>query len=306
MVEVVSVPLEKAVLFVIDGMDTVNFTMGYAPVLGGIHGKTAVGIAHTEVLGAGAAITPIAHAMMGTGAVVVAHRPGEETVGRSFDYFGRTVETIGHVAKEAGMTIAAVGKNEAAIVLGGTDLLDISRLEKDGVNASDDKAVAGEILKIIESMGRGILVANYGQVDLSGHKRDVAGVIRAVQKADGIVSQIMARVDLSRTLVVIAADHGTNPITGDHNTAPTPLCLITDKIKGRVNMGVVHNLEIALTITSALGLRPPQQAVGRELLSLAVADHPDLNYLPQVLRQLDEIYRKESPRHQTGVGEVGA
>lgn len=297
--------LQKAVLFVIDGMDTVNFTMGYAPVLNGLHGKTAVGVAHTEVLGAGAAITPVAHAMMGTGAVVVAHRPGVETVGRSFDYYGRTVETIGDVAREAGMTIAAVGKNEAAIVLGGTDRLDISRLEKDGLNASDDKAVAEEMLKVIESMDRGILVANYGQVDLSGHARDVAGLIQAVQKADGIVSQIMTRVDLERTLVVIAADHGTNPITGDHNTAPTPLCLITEQIKGRVNLGVVHNLEIAVTITAALGLRQPEQAVGRNLLALAVTDNPDLNYQPQVQQQLDELYQQKPPRYRMGAEENG-
>ncbi len=38
---------------------------------------------------------------------------------------------------------------------------------------------------------------------------------------------------------------------------------------GRVDLGVVHKLEIAFTIASALGLSAPPAALGRDLFKLA-------------------------------------
>ncbi|MDW7675089.1 MAG: alkaline phosphatase family protein [Bacillota bacterium] len=288
----------KVLLLIIDGMDTVNFTMGNTPTLNGLHGKTAVGVAHTEIIGAGAAITPVAHAMMGTGFNVVAHRPGLETVGRSYDYYGNPVETIGDVCRQYGYTTAAVGKNEAAIVLGGIDRLDIKRLEESGVDAGNADLLAKEIINVIKSFNKGVLVANYAHVDLTAHCKDVIKLIDAVEKADKMVKEIMAGIDLKETLVIIASDHGTNPVTGNHNTAPTPLCLITDQIKGRKNLGVVHNIEIAITVTTALGLPKPDKALGRDLLALALNENQASNYQIELNKQLDEVWRTSGPRHQ--------
>ncbi|MGF7186040.1 2,3-bisphosphoglycerate-independent phosphoglycerate mutase [Desulfitispora alkaliphila] len=290
--------INKVLLLIIDGMDTVNFTMASTPTLSGLHGKTAVGVAHTEIIGAGAAITPIAHGMIGTGYNVLAHRPGNATVGRSFDYYGNPVETIGDVCIKNNYATGAVGKNEAAIVLGGIDKVQISRLEKDGINAGDHKQVAGHILSVLEEIDRGVVVANFGKVDLMAHMGDVVKVIEAVEQADAIVTRIMEDIDLSSTLVVIASDHGTNPITGNHNTAPTPLCLITDKIKGRVNLGVVHNMEIANTVTAALGLPNPAQALGRDLLKLAIGETDDHNYQIEMKKQLDKLWQSQEQRHE--------
>lgn len=294
--------VQKAVLLVIDGMDCVNFTMAHTPAMHGLHGKTAVGVAHTEILGAGTAITPIAHGMMGTGYNVIAHRPGWEATGRPYDYYGSPVETIGDVAREAGMLTAAIGKNEAAIVLGGTDVVDLRRLEIDGINAGDDQVVADEALALLDEMERGILVANYSDVDMMGHQRNVSRLIDSVERADGIVSRLLASVDLEETLLVITADHGTNPFTGNHNTAPTPLCLITGQIKGRTNLGVVHTMEIAPTITSALGLRPPAQALGRNLLTSALGQSDEKSYHVYLEKQLEELYKRDKPRHLLGEG----
>lgn len=290
--------LKKVILFIIDGMDTVNFTMANTPVMSGWHGKTAVGVAHTEIIGAGTTITPIAHGMMGTGFNIIAHRPGAHTSGKCFDYYGEPVETIGDVAREAGLVTGAVGKNEAAIVLGGIDVLDISRLEKDGVDTTDDRVIVRETLEVYKQIEQGIIVVTYNGVDFSGHIMNVAKVIDSVERADKMVGEIIKKVDLTETLLVIAADHGTNPLTGNHNTAPTPLCLITEAITGRVNLGVVHNLEIAITITSALGLRAPAQALGRNLLEIALNGRENLSYRDVMSEQLQKLYSSQPKRYE--------
>ena len=158
--------------------------------------------------------------------------------------------------------------------------------------------MAEEILALINSFEKGVLVANYAQVDLMGHVRDVPGLIKAVEQADQLVKRIINGIDLEETLVVIASDHGTNPMTGNHNTAPTPLCLITDCIRGRKSLGVVHIIEIANTVTSALGLPKPEKALGRDLLSVALTDDSIQNYQIELHKQLEEVWRSSGPRHK--------
>jgi hypothetical protein len=288
--------ITQVVLFVIDGMDVVNFTMANTPVMGGWHGRTAVGVAHTEIIGAGTTITPVAHAMMGTGQNVLAHRPGRQTTGRPYTYIGDPAVTVGDLARQAGMLTAAIGKNEVAIVLGGTDNLDISRLEEDGVSAVDDERIIAETMDVLDRLGErgGIVAVNYNGVDHAAHERDVRGVIRAVECADAIVHRIVDAVDLGCTLLIIAADHGTNPLNGRHSNIPTPLVLINEQLVGRVDLGVVHNLEIAITIASALGLKFPE-ALGRDLLALAGGGTGDYS---ETLEQQFSAYRAgQKARH---------
>jgi len=298
MVQPAKAMIDKVVLLVIDGLDVVNFTLGNTPTMSGLHGRTAVGVAHTEILGAGTTITPIAHAMMGTGQNVIAHRPGKETRGRPYSYLGEPATTIGDVACQAGIPVAAVGKNEAAIVVGGLDRLDISRLEMDGIDANDDQAIARETIATLEACGpRALVVATYNGVDSAGHKRDVRGVIEVVEKTDRMVERILEATDPAKSLLIIASDHGTNPLTGRHNNVPTPLVLINERIEGRVDLGVVHNLEIAITIASAFGLSLPE-AFGRDLFKLAMEGlrWGSGDYRDTLERQLKEFNARQTKR----------
>jgi phosphopentomutase len=170
----------------------------------------------------------------------------------------------------------------------------------DGIDANDDQLLAQETISVLEACGpRALVVANYNGVDNAGHERDVRQVIEAVEKADQMVARILEATDLTTSLLVIAADHGTNPLNGRHNNVPTPLVLINERIKGRVDLGVVHNLEIAITIASAFGLSLPQ-AFGRDLLRLAVEglrlDSGD--YRDTLERQLREFKARQAKRHQ--------
>ncbi len=290
--------LRKAILLVIDGMDVVNFTLADTPVMGGWHGRTAVGVAHTEIIGAGTTITPVAHGMMGTGQNVIALRPGLETTGRPYTYEGTKAVTIGDAARALGIPTAAVGKNEAAIVLGGTDMVEFSRLERNGIDATDAERIGRETLGVLAAMpDRGLVVVNYNGVDSAAHKRDVLATIAAVQSADRMVGQIIKATDLKDTLVVIAADHGTNPLTGRHNPVPTPLVLINECIVGRAHLGVVHNLEIAVTIAAALGLNLPAAALGRDLLALAVAGSTTGDYRQTLDSQFNAYLASQAKRH---------
>lgn len=291
--------LKKTILLVIDGMDVVNFTLADTPVMGGWHGRTAVGVAHTEIIGAGTTITPVAHGMMGTGQNVIALRPGKETTGRPYTYEGTKAVTIGDAARAKGIPTAAVGKNEAAIILGGTDVLDFSRLERDGVDATDAGRVGQETLAVLRAMpDRGLVVVNYNGVDSAAHRRDVFATIAAVQAADRMLGQIVKAIDLASTLLIVAADHGTNPLTGRHNPVPTPLVLISDCIVGRAHLGVVHNLEIAITVAAALGLELPPAALGRDLLALAIAGGGTGDYRQTLDAQFNAYLSSQAKRHQ--------
>lgn len=291
--------LRKAILLVIDGMDVVNFTLADTPVMGGWHGRTAVGVAHTEIIGAGTTITPVAHGMMGTGQNVIALRPGLETTGRPYTYSGTKAVTIGDAARDQGIPTAAIGKNEAAIVLGGTDVLQFSRLERDGVDASDAVRVGRETLQVLEAMpDRGLVVVNYNGVDSAAHKHDVLLTIAAVEAADRMVGLIVKAIDLADTLLVIAADHGTNPLNGRHNPVPTPLVLVNGAIEGRAHLGVVHNLEIAITIATALGLTLPPAALGRDLLALALTGGGTGDYRETLDGQFSAYLSGQAKRHE--------
>lgn len=290
--------LKKTILLVIDGMDVVNFTLADTPVMGGWHGRTAVGVAHTEIIGAGTTITPVAHGMMGTGQNVIALRPGKETTGRPYTYEGTKAMTIGDAARAKGIPTAAVGKNEAAIILGGTDVLDFSRLERDGVDATDAGRVGQETLAVLRAMpDRGLVVVNFNGVDSAAHQRDVFATIAAVQAADQMLGQIIKAIDLASTLLIVAADHGTNPLTGRHNPVPTPLVLISDCIVGRAHLGVVHNLEIAITVAAALGLELPPAALGRDLLALAIAGGGTGDYRQTLDAQFNAYLSSQAKRH---------
>jgi hypothetical protein len=290
--------VSKVILIVIDGMDTVNFTMAHTPAMSGLHGRTAVGIAHTEIIGAGAPITPIAHAMMGTGRNVIAHRPGPHSSGRPVDYYGHYAETIGDIARRHGLETAAIGKNEAAIVLGGLDSLDYSFVERDGIDALDDQQITDRTVDVLSQMDRGIVVLNYNGVDDAGHRRDIGALIRTVENADRLVTRILAEVDPDETLMLITSDHGTNPVTGNHSTAPTPFCLITGQIPGRVNLGIVHNIEIAVTIAAALGLPAPELALGRDLVKVALEINAERSYRSTIERQIRASLASEPSRRQ--------
>ncbi len=291
--------IQQAILLVIDGMDVCNFTMADTPVMGGWHGRTAVAVAHTEIIGAGTAITPITHAMMGTGQNVIAHRPGRQTSGRPYTYVGDPARTIGDAAHDKGLLTCAVGKNEAAIALGGIDNLDISRLEADGVSAVDAAALAREVLACLPKLTPGgIMVVNFNGVDAAAHNQDVYATIAAVEAADRLVEKITQAVDLASTLIVIAADHGTNPLTGRHNPIPTPLVLINGAIEGRVNLGVAHNLEIAITISNSLGLDMPAGCLGRDLFRLAMQGGGTGDYRQEMEAQFSAYLASQTARHE--------
>jgi len=274
--------IDKVILLVIDGMDTINFTLGKAEVMSGLHGRAAVGIARTEIIGAGTTITPTAHGMMGAGRNVTADRPGPDTDGRPYTYDGTIAVTVGDVARANGFVTGAVGKDEAAIALGGTGNLDISRLQKEGIDSTDEVQLIIEVRQVLSQFEKGILAVNFNAVDIAGHHRNVLGVIKAIERADRLVQQLIEAVDPERNLLIIAADHGTDPITGNHNTSPTPLSLITGAISGRHNLGIAHNMEIAPTILGALGLVRPEGMLGRDLLDLALSGRmPRTNYDPR-------------------------
>ena len=73
-------------------------------------------------------------------------------------------------------------------------------------------------------------------------------------------------------------------------------------IAGRVNLGVVHNIEIATTIAGVEELQAPRRAVGRDLGELVhrllAGEEVSLDYQLEMNRQLNKFFRKLPLRHQ--------
>ncbi len=291
--------MKRGILLVIDGMDTVNYTMGHTPAMSGLHGRTTGGTPHPEIIGAGTTITPIAHGMMGTGRNVVAPRPGGSCSGRPFDYYGIPAETIGDVAREAGMKTAAVGKSEAAIVLGGFDDVDYLLSENTGLDPTDWQQVSDAASEALGKVKQGLIVINFNGVDAAGHDMDTAKLIKAVGEADMIVERLLNEAVCGETMLIVAADHGTNSVTGKHNAAPTPFCIMTERLPDRVNLGIVHNFEIAVTFAANLGLRAPHDAMGRDLVRVALSgEDREYDYHQQFQQQMDRYLAASKERHE--------
>jgi 2,3-bisphosphoglycerate-independent phosphoglycerate mutase len=203
------------------------------------------------------------------------------------------------VARAAGMKTAAVGKSEAAIVLGGFADVDYLVVENTGLDPTDWRQVSDAAEEVLTKVSEGIIVINFNGVDAAGHDMDTRKLIKAVNEADMIVERLLKKAARSDTMIIVAADHGTNSVTGKHNAAPTPFCIMADVLPGRLNLGIVHNFEIAVTMTANLGLRAPHEAMGRDLVKEALAgDSRDYDYQEQFQPQMAKYLADSKDRHK--------
>ena len=136
--------------------------------------------------------------------------------------------------------------------------------------------------KVIENFSKfAFTVCNFANADMVGHTGNIKSTIRACEKVDECIGQIVKAVVEKNGIAIVTADHGNaeqmlNPNTGEPYTehtidkVPFILCSNDEKLLRPLrNNGSEHGLilsDIAPTIIEIMGLQKPSEMTGVSLL----------------------------------------
>ena len=119
-----------------------------------------------------------------------------------------------------------------------------------------------------------LVVLNFANADMVGHTGVLPATIKALEVVDACVGRIVERVKELGGITLVTADHGNaeqmidedgGPLTA-HTLNPVHLILVDDRRRtARLEDGIFA--DVAPTMLDLLGLRPPREMTGRNLLS---------------------------------------
>jgi phosphopentomutase len=150
--------------------------------------------------------------------------------------------------KEAGQTVAAVGKIEDIFCgVGMTDVIH-TKGNMDGVDKT---------LDYMDTVSNGLIFTNLVDFDMKfGHRNDYKGYGEALELLDARIPEIISKLREDDVLM-ITADHGCDPTTPgtDHTREYIPLLIYGKNIKENNNLHVRDSFcDIAETILDILGV----------------------------------------------------
>ncbi len=154
-----------------------------------------------------------------------------------------------------------------------------------GEDAAADEAVLAAALPWLRSGGEQLVLIHLDQVDYAGHHEGGPQDPRwkeAAARADGLLAQVLAGLDLSKDTLAVFSDHGQIDRGGHGGNEPVtlvePLVLAGAGVKPGV-YGDVQMVDLAPTLAALLGVGLPASAEGRplvEMLSLGAGDEASL------------------------------
>ena len=118
-----------------------------------------------------------------------------------------------------------------------------------------------------------LIVVNYANPDMVGHTGDLAAAVEAVEAVDAGLGRVLAALRAAGGAMLLTADHGNceqmiDPATGGPHTAhtlnPVPVALIGGPEGARLASGRLA--DVAPTVLALLGLDPPPEMTGRNLI----------------------------------------
>jgi phosphopentomutase len=151
--------------------------------------------------------------------------------------------------KAAGLPVSAVGKIGSIFCHRGTT---------EELKAGNNEASVDQTLHALEHSGTGFIFTNLVDFDmLDGHRNDVEGYAKALERFDERLPEIQAAMR-DDDLLIISADHGCDPsdISTDHTREYAPILAWGKRAKSDVNLGTRSSLaDIGQTIAENFGLR---------------------------------------------------
>lgn len=141
------------------------------------------------------------------------------------------------------------------------------------------REVTDKLVAAIESGKYDLIVVNYANTDMVGHSGDLTAAMKAVEAVDACLGRLKTAIDITGGAMLITADHGNaeclhDDDTGQAHTAHT-LNLVPCMIVGAAYKNAPKDLgtgilaDIAPTLCAMLGLTPPVEMTGRNLLAHA-------------------------------------
>ncbi len=128
-----------------------------------------------------------------------------------------------------------------------------------GAAACDNDAAAALTVETLATAGSGLLLANFNDTDtVYGHRNDVEGYARALERADALLATVSATLREDDLLLVVS-DHGNDPTTPgtDHSREYTPLLAWYPGFDAAVDLGTRLTLaDVGQTAADNFGLAP--------------------------------------------------
>lgn len=150
--------------------------------------------------------------------------------------------------KEAGLTVAAVGKiNDIFAGQGITEM----------VRTKNNEEGIDRTIEYLQKNFRGLCFINLVDYDMIyGHRNDVDGYARALTTFDKRLPEILEKLQ-EEDILIITADHGCDPATEstDHSREYTPLIITGHRVKKGNNLGTRKSFaDIAATVLQYFGV----------------------------------------------------
>ena len=162
--------------------------------------------------------------------------------------------------KEAGLDVISVGKIY--------DIFDGQGLTESNKSKSSVHGME-QTIEIASREFTGLCFTNLVDFDaLWGHRRDVAGYARELEKFDVLLGQFL-NVLKEEDLLILTADHGNDPTyTGtDHTREQVPFLAYSPSMKQGKDLGVSDTFAvIGATIADNFGVPMPEGTIGTSLL----------------------------------------
>jgi 2,3-bisphosphoglycerate-independent phosphoglycerate mutase len=132
------------------------------------------------------------------------------------------------------------------------------------------------LAKLRTSLDYSFICINFANADMVAHTGNIGATTKAIETVDECVGKIVNFILAYDGTVLLTADHGNaeemiNPRTGEidteHNGSPVPFIVISRELTGR-NVTLPSGIlaDIAPTILKLLGIEPPMDMTGRNLL----------------------------------------
>jgi phosphopentomutase len=164
-------------------------------------------------------------------------------------------DTLLDRAKAASVPVVAIGKIEDLFAGRGVTSALHTASDAEGMDAVD---------RHVATLDRGLIFANLVDFDtLYGHRNDVAGYARNLEKFDARLASLLPALRDS-DLLVVTADHGNDPTTPstDHAREYVPLLVAGPRVRSGANLGIRRSFaDLGQTLAEVFGVGPLEHGV---------------------------------------------
>ncbi len=141
--------------------------------------------------------------------------------------------------------------------------------------------VADAVIKAVGDTAFEVIIANFANADMVGHSGKLEPTVRAVEVVDNELGRIYAAVRQRGGALLITADHGNaelliDPLTGGphtaHTTNPVPFLYVTEDGADVTLRNNGSLRDISPSVLGLLGLTPPAEMSGQDLVNYRNAE----------------------------------